>query len=221
MKRLKLKCPFAGYGTRVAWITLFISSIAGTFFGLCFVDKTDSIESAYTASFISIVIATLLTLAISFLWINRLTDEERIKIQNADELVWRKPSRWEKNLAAATMVVLHFGFIIIFATVILVIFTLTAGSDFKVTPLFIIIIAAVFLFIAAVYIWHILRYRIWRNMDDTAVCTTLPVSYVYVVKSSSRSNWTVTNYAVIYTNEGKLVLPVKSKSMSRSEVPAQ
>ena len=54
-------------------------------------------------------------------------------------------------------------------------------------------------------------------MDDTAICTTLLVSSVYVVKSSSRRRCSVTNYAVIYTNEGKLILPAKITSISRSE----
>ena len=213
MKRLRLKCPFCGYGTIVAWITLFISSFAGAFFGLIYADRANSIGAA----FISTVITALLTLTASLLWLNRTTDEEKARIQTADAPVWRKPSRQEKSLASATMVVLHFEFIIIFAIVILTLFALIASSDFKITPLFIIIISAVFLFIATIYIWHILRDRIWRSMDDTAVCTVLSVSSVYIVKSSSRSNWSVTNYAVIYTNEGKLILPAKTVNISRSE----
>ncbi len=217
MKRLKLKCPFAGYGTRVVWATFTISSAVGAFFGLLYEDRTNSIEFSYIALFLSYAIAALLTLTVSFLWLNRLTDEERIKIQNADEPVWRKLNAEENRCAAATMSFFHIEFIIIYVMVIVVLLATTVGTDFKITPLFIIIVSAVLLLITAVYVWYITRERMWRNMDDTAECTTLPVSYVYVVKNSSKSRWTVTNYAVIYTNKGKLVLPAKSKSMSRSE----
>lgn len=217
MKRLRLKCPFCGYGTRVAWITLFISSIAGAFFGLLYEDKTDSIETAYIAAFISTAITALLILTVGYLWLNRLTDEDRIKNEKAEEIVWHKPNLEQKLRAAATMKVLHLEFILTYVFAGIMPLVLICDSDFEITPLFIIIVATVFLLITAVYIWYIIRSRIWRRIDNTAECAILPVSSVYVVKSSSRSSWTVTNYAVIHTNEGKFVLPAKTERMSRSE----
>lgn len=217
MKRLKLKCPFCGYGTRVAYITIFISSIPGAYFGLLYADKTDSIEAAYIAAFISAAITALLILTAAYLWLNRLTDEDRIKIEKAEETVWQKPNWEQKRRAAATMTVLHFEFIFIFIIFAAIVIPLALSNDFQITPLFIIVVITIFLLIAGFYVWRIIREKIWRILDDSAECTILPVSSVYVVKNSSRSRWTVENYAVIHTNEGKLILPAKTERMSRNE----
>lgn len=217
MKKLRLKCPFCGYGTRVAYITLFISSIAGAFFGLLYADKTDNIESPYIAAFISTAITALLILTAGYLWLNRLTDEDRIKIEKTEEIVWHKPNWEEKRRAAATMRVFHFEFILAYIIAGIGAFAFIGDSDFEITPLFIIVVITIFLLITAVYVWHIIRSRIWQIMDNTAECAVIPVSSVYVVKSSSRSSWTVTNYAVIHTNEGKFILSAKIERMSRSK----
>ncbi len=206
MKKLRIKCPFAGYGHIVAYITMILSSAAAAFFGLL-----------CAAVFISAAITALLTLAVGYLWLNRLTDEDRIKIEKAEAHVWCKPNEEEKRRAAETMAVFHSEFIFAFILVAAIVIPLALSDDFPITPLFIFIVIATFLLIAGFYAWSIIRNRIWRIMDDSAECTVLPVSSVYAVKHSSKGSWTVNNYAVIHTNKGKLILPAQSERMSRSK----
>ena len=217
MKQLKLKCPFAGYGSTVAYITLFLSSIISAFIALYTEDKTNSVDDAFSALAITAVLSSVIILIISHLRLTRLTEDDKFRISKADEPAWRKPTWEEKRRAAATMTVLHFEFILtyIFAGIMPII--LICDSDFEITPLFIGTVITIFLLITAVYIWHIIRSRVWWKIDDTAACAILPVSSVYVVKSSAKTTWTVTNYAVIHTNEDKLILSAKTERMSRSE----
>ncbi len=215
MKRLRLKCPFCGYGYIVFIISFTIAS------ALAFIiPGVTSPDFAFHGIILRIIlIATAISLPAHF-WLYRTKKSERGLVKNAEKICWRELSKAEEKHAVKCGEPDYLSFIIAVVIIACIFLGFAIAMDFILHP-FIVIIASVAAISALIYLLtEISHYRKWQKIDNTARCAVLPVHHTYAVKNKAKFTTTNSYYHVVYTEHGKLVFKSRTTTFdSRPQKP--
>lgn len=209
MFKLKLNCPFCGYGHIVGIVSFIISFFASMIIALYNItadDKYDSfqlfldiLESVFVFG-----ISMSIVLFICYKWLNRITAKDKEYMESAKSPYWRAITKGEINAAIykqkADKVMIFF--VLLYAVAFIVISALTGASGN-----FILVTTLILLTISAVYIicQYVKQYR-WSKLDETAMCAEINVQRTYMVEFRGKGRVTKNCYCVLYTPEDKYIL---------------
>ncbi len=200
MKRLRLKCPFCGYGNIVFIIAFTIASV------LAFViPGVTSPDFAFHGIILRIILIASAISLIAHFWLYRTKRSERELIANAEKICWRPLSDDEEKYAVECGKPDYLGFIVAAVIIAAVFIGYAFAMEFVIHP-FILAIVSVCVIAAFVYLLtEISHHRKWQAIDGSAKCAVLPVHHTYTVKNKTKLIATTSYYHVVYTQEGKLV----------------
>lgn len=210
MKKLKLICPFHGYGDRIFGITLLVFIIA------MFINNSKSTEDSTKPDiliFVAIGVIALMVLGIAVLLIAHESKEDRLFKEHAEPLEWIAVEDWEKEEIEALErpSYLSYGVLILLEIVML-----AFGKGEMILLLVAMLSITIILFII-----NIVSYSMWKNMDSTAVKAVIPINRTYSVSRHVKHHGSVyKHFHEIYTPDGKIVLPhreIKSNPFAPSE----
>lgn len=202
--RFGLSCPFCGYGYRLGKIA-FVSDMICLLLGVLY----DWNLAA------ALLIPPLLVMVVGFFWCNRLTAQDRALIESADYLLWT-PLTEEDRQQITKRHSPHF--VMLLFMLLCMPLALMGGRGGPLTleefrqRAKILFIAALFAAFAAV-LGH-MNEKLWRSVDDTAVCAIVPVSSYYWVYTRTRRETITSRYMVIHLPEGRYVLEQHTASCS-------
>ena len=200
MKRLRLKCPFCGYGNIVFIIAFTIASV------LAFViPGVTSPDFAFHGIILRIILIASAFSLLAHFWLYRTKKSERELIKNAEKICWRPLSNDEEKLVIRCGKPDYLGFIIAAVIIAAVFLGYAFAMEFEIHP-FILAIVSVCAIAAFVYLLtEISHYRKWQGSDGSAKCAVLPDHHTYTVKNKTKLTTIKNYYHVVYTQEGKLV----------------
>lgn len=200
MKRLRLKCPFCGYGNIVFIIAFTIASV------LAFViPGVTSPDFAFHGIILRIILISSAISLLAHFWLYRTKKSDRELIKNAEKIYWRPLSDAEEKYAVQCGKPDYLGFIVTAVIIASVFLGYAFAMEFVIHP-FILAIVSVCAIAAFVYLLtEISNYRKWQSIDSSARCTVLPVHHTYTVKSKAKIATIKNYYHVVYTPEGKLI----------------
>ncbi len=200
MKRLRLKCPFCGYGKLIVPIAVVLGGLAGVAIDDYEITGIKTLDIVLRFSAIAVII-----LIISHLWLYRTKRKEQGLIESAEKIQWRELKAWENKEAIARAKPDYNGIKIgaMFSSALIIAYL--AAVDFKPDYRTLLLI---FSFIVMIILWifyGFLRVKKWQKIDNTARCAVFPIHHTYAVKLRGKWGWHYRHYHVIYTSEGKFV----------------
>ncbi len=200
MKRLRLKCPFCGYGYIVFIATVTLSSV------LAFIiPGVTSPGFEFHGIILRIILISFVLALIAHLWLYRTKRKERELVKNAEKIYWRELTEAEENNVRHSISPDYLGFIVAVVMIACIFFGYAYTMDFVIHP-FILMITCVCAITAFIYLLSEMSgYRKWQAIDGSAKCVVLPVHHTYTVKNRAKFITTNNHYHVVYTQKGKLV----------------
>lgn len=200
--RFGLSCPFCGYGQRVAKIALVVSLAMSVFAAF----RDWNIFTAFLVTFFLIILG-------GFLWCNRLSAHDRACIDAADYLLWMPITEPDRQQLVRNTSKISVGAVVYAAILLLIgLFDVMNEDNDHIIDLegvsrrlpYIAVSAAV---IGFLFVLTYMQDKLWRGVDDSAMCAEVPVSGYYSVEESRGKGATcITDYLIIYLPTGKYVL---------------
>ena len=205
MKRLKRKCPFAGYGGFAVFISILFYMLSVTIF-----TSSNQILTLKELVFCSSIVPVLLV--IMHYLLRRETNADKKIMSSAKAVVWKKCGKYERKKAVESISCYYAEFITVF--IILVITLIVYSMKIK-NSLFIAIFCGTIGVLVLIFVGLNIRKMLWKKIDSSARYTILPITSTYAVSGLKSTN----HYAVIHTNEDKLILKMNSlKEMKAKQV---
>ena len=204
MKRLKFSCPFGGKNYPLAL------TFGLTFFPILLAaDKGLPIP----ALILLMILIPIAVLSICFLIEQRLTDGEKLIIEESEMPFWEMAPKdlqeavRRRSQPVNTNLLITCGMLFAFSMPAI-------GGTGHFGYLF--IIASI---MALVIIVDNIRRKQWREIDDTALCITVPIHHMYdVVRQGRYGNGFTESYIVFYLPDGRYTLKAKRGSGYASSV---
>lgn len=198
MFRLRFDCPFGGYGDKLFGIGLVLVMISVF---MTVINDGDII--------LAVIIPALTVIMGGYIWANRLTPLDRKNMDKAELPLWRPltDDEREKLLKKKKFSILSY---VVGLSVPLGLMLPPRGSSSNNVPLeertTTKLAIAVAIVIGILMIIGYINSLRWKTVDDTAVCTVVPVHLHFSVEHHSRrSSWT-SEHIVIYLPDAKYVL---------------
>lgn len=198
MFRLRFDCPFGGHGHNVFWIGILLVLLSV----LMTVINDGNIIAA-------VVIPAVTVLIGGYIWANRITELDRKNMNKAELPLWRPLTDDERKKVLKRKKFSLVSYIIMFATVALFLImppknsSARTGFEDKYTRMIGFTALEV---MAAVMVLDYINCLRWKSIDDTAVCTEVPVHLHFSIEHYNRGSSYTTDYIVIYLPDGKYVL---------------
>ncbi|MBQ2823510.1 MAG: hypothetical protein IJF18_02925 [Oscillospiraceae bacterium] len=207
MKRLKFRCPFKGYGFKITIVSMILSIFTALGMLILFAEKNVD----YLLPFV--IIPFILIEMLAYLFVNRISSEEKELIAEADELCWESLDNWMYEAVKDKYRINWIVFIIlcVLAATFFVVYFIKTKNLVTSFMLFVTFAAAIFIWLG---VSAFLRKR-WSAIDSTAECTVLKSHHIYTVKSYGRGRVYYDNYYVFYTPNGRLVLKKEQENCSK------
>lgn len=200
MKRLKYRHLFYGKSLPV------IFSLFGAFFviitlSVVWLDNNDS-ETGYLYLCISSIAIILLTLAVNYAIIHRLTPDEKKKIAEASPLKWKKlPDRMKKKFKFDKKESLISTAILIGLELIVAFFVMLSDGVQAMLVTLAVLLPVTLICLAVYAVWE----HIWANADDSAIYTRIEVDHSF---EGERTKSGRRKFIVFYLPDGKYVLEI-------------
>lgn len=197
--RFGLSCPFGGYGQRVAlvsWVAALTMSIIAAF--------------QDWNLFAALLVTLIVCLCGGFLWCNRLSEYDRAQIDAADYLLWLPATEAERQQIAQTAPKFSVGHVIYAVVLLLVGLFDVMGEEFidlagvpRRLPYIAVAAAVIGFLLVLVY----MQDKLWRGVDDSAMCAEVRVGGYYSVEEShGKGSTSISNYLILYLPTGKYIL---------------
>lgn len=209
--KLRMLCPFMGYGTKLTAITGVVTAAMAILFFFLF-------EAPVTGCCFGLV----LTLIGWIWWSGRLTAEDRGYMEEAEYPLWMPLTDEDRErLGKRNYLILWWMSI----PIIITLFLFFRFPDSKTAPdteagwaafhtieilLYLVIIVGVFLG------W--LNSKQWKQLDDTACVAEFPIRHRYSIVDRDKYGEAVYNYMVFYTPDGKFVLQQNGSHCDRVRI---
>lgn len=199
MFRLRFDCPFGGNGDKLFGIGLVLVMISVF---MTVINDGDII--------LAVIIPALTVLMGGYIWANRITPLDRQNMEKAELPLWRPLTDDEREKLLKKKKFSIMSYIVgLFVPLGLMLPPRSSSASNDVpfedrisTKLAIAVLIVIVVMMILGYI-NSLR---WKTVDDTAVCTVVPVHLHFSVEHHSRrSSWT-SEHIVIYLPDGKYVL---------------
>ena len=173
MKRLKFRCPFKGYGFKITIVSMILSIFTALGMLILFAEKNVD----YLLPFV--IIPFILIEMLAYLFVNRISSEEKELIAEADELCWESLDNWMYEAVKDKYRINWIVFIIlcVLAATFFVVYFIKTKNLVTSFMLFVTFAAAIFIWLG---VSAFLRKR-WSAIDSTAECTVLKSHHIYTV----------------------------------------
>ncbi len=209
--KLRMLCPFMGYGTKLTAVTAAVTAAMAILFFCCF-------EAPVTGCCFGLI----LTLIGWIWWSGRLTAEDRGYMEEAEYPLWMPLTDEDRHqLESRNYLILWWMSI----PVIITLFLFFRFPDSKSAPdteagwaVFHTIETLLYLtIVVAVYLgW--LNSKQWKQLDDTACVAEFPIRHRYSIVERDKYGEHVYNYMVFYTPDGKFVLQQNGSHCDRVRI---